>query len=450
MPEPAFPEWFDVEKALRLAERASGGEAEVYASYGWVLRVDAKAGRVERATRRAELVVGVRVAVDGRTGGAGGQVSSPSGLEEIVEAAVSIARSSPRDPRWPGFNPTLGSSRVPEGIYDEATAEADPGELAGILSRAVKAVADAGARVSEAFIYTSAGVEAYANSHGGPLESRGTGFTAAVEAVHGEGSYYDYVDSTRVEAEKLLEAAPRIAGRAREASEARGLDEPLRGMLLLEPREAAEVFSVLVEPALSAEAVIEGRSPLAGRLGQQVLSPSITIVDEPSLPYRPSSRCFDAEGHPASRRTLFERGTLRAYLHTYYTSRRLPEGGGPGNAVRARPWSRPVPGASNLVVEAGDARGSIEDLVAEIGRGVVATANIGLWMSRPESGRLTATITHGYLVEKGSIVRPVKGVSVMADVYEALSKGYIAAAGPSECRGSVCTPALLVSGVTLS
>jgi len=318
------------------------------------------------------------------------------------------------------------------------------------LASLIAEIRDSGARVSEASIYTSASLVVYANSHGGPLDSALTGFLAMAEAVYGEGTYYDYIDSTRIEESRLAEIAPRMARRAREASEARGLDEPVRGLLLLEPREAGEVLNALIRPALSAEAVIEGRSPLAGRLGERVLSKALTIRDDPTLPYRPGSRCFDAEGHPASGRTLFDAGVLKAYLHTYHTSKLLPQGGGPGNAVRAQPWSRPVPGSSNLVVEAAYLKGSIDELIAEIDRGAVVTASIGVWMSRPESGRLTATITHGYLVERGSIVRPIKGVGVMADIYESLGEGFTAASEPVECRGPVCTPALLIGGVTLS
>jgi len=450
MERPEMPGWFDVERAVREAEKASGGEAEVYATYGWTLLVDAKAGRLERATRRVELVVGVRVAIGGRVGGAGGQVSGPRDVDDIVKAAVKIARSSPVDKEWPGFNPRLGMGRVPEGSYDEETAEADAERVAGLLTGLVRGVEEGGARVSEASIYTGASLDVYANSHGGPLESASTSFLAVAEAVYGEGSYYDYVDSTRIEEEMLARIAPLIAKRAREAAEARGLDEPIRGLLLLEPREAGEMIGVLLEPALSAEAVIEGRSPLAGKLGEGVLSKSLTIKDEPALPYRPGSRCFDAEGYPSSERILFDSGTLKSYLHTYYTSKRLPQGGGPGNAVRAQSWSRPVPGSSNLVVEASGLKAGIEDLVPEVDKGAIATATIGMWMSRPESGRLTATITHGYLVEEGSIVRPIKGVSVMADIYKSLGEGFVAASRPVECRGSICTPALLIGDVTLS
>ncbi len=71
-------------------------------------------------------------------------------------------------------------------------------------------------------------------------------------------------------------------------------------------------------------------------------------------------------------------------------------------------------------------------------------------MSRSESGRLTATITHGYLVEKGSVLRPIKGASLLANLYYILGEGFIAAAGKPECFEGACSPALLVDGATIS
>jgi PmbA protein len=446
-----LPGWLDPSRVVRLAEQRGAGEAEVYITVARRVEVDMKAGRVERSTVSLDLAVGVRVAVDGRVAGAGGHIADWRGVEEAVEAAIASARSLPRDPHWPGFNPTVSSAGAAVGgLYHGDTASAGPEELAGLLAEAASRVSEAGAGVSEASIAAGEELVVYANSHGGPVEEASSLFGAYLEAVSGEGTYYDYLDSTRIEEDRLLAIASRAGARAVETARARRLEGSFRGQVVFEPSQAGEVLEVLIEPALSAEAVIEGRSPLAGRLGEPVLNPSLTLVDDPHRPWRPSSGLFDAEGHPTARRLLFEAGTLKAYLHTYYTSRRLPQGGGPGNASRRSPWGRPSPSASTLVLESATTRPRVEDLIAEVDRGVVATANIGLWMSRPESGRLTATITHGYLVERGSVVAPVKGVSLMADVYEVLGRGFIAASQTIECRGSACTPAILVDGATLA
>ncbi|MEB3852176.1 MAG: TldD/PmbA family protein [Desulfurococcales archaeon] len=449
--EPQLPGWLRLEEVVRLAERLGASEAEAYAVASREAQVDMRSSRVERSTVSTTLTLGVRVAVKGAVAGAGGRVSGPGQVEEIVRAAVAAARRVQPDPSWPGFNPRVSAAPGGvEGAYHPETAEAGPGELAPILAAAASAAASRGASISEASAAAGWEARAYANSYGGPVGEASTYYVFYVEAVRGEGTYYDYLDSTRLEPRASEELAALAAARAVEASQARGLDGAFRGQVILEPGQAGEMLSTLLEPALSAEAVIEGRSPLAGRLGEQVLSPSLTLADDPHRPWRPASSRFDAEGHPTAAKALVASGRLEAYLHTHYTLSRHPHGGPAGNASRRSPWARPAPGASSLVLRPAKLHASLDDLVARVERGVVATANIGMWMSRPESGRLTATVTHGYLVERGSIVGPVKGVSLMADVYHLLGPGYLGAAGPLECRGSTCAPALLVDGATLA
>lgn len=446
-----IPDWLDPARIVREAEKASGGEAEVYIIISREVDVHAKHDGVEKAATRLEVSVGVRVSVDGRVGGARGQVSGTGDLEEIIREAVSIARGTPRDEYWKGFNPRVATSPgAPRHLYDPETAEAGPAELASLLGKVAKAVEEEGAVLGGAVARVSARVRMYANSHGGPLEERSTSFGLWLEAVKGEGTYFEVIDSTRIEAERAIEKAARAARRALEADGARGLEEAVRGQLLMEPLVAGDVLTVLMAPALSAEAVIEGRSPLAGKLGSAVISKSLTVRDDPFVEFRPEARRFDDEGHPASPRALVEDGVLKAYLHAYYTFNRFGEGGGPGNAVRRSPWARPQPGQSTLVLEPSQAKPGIEDLAHLMDRGVIVTGVIGLWMSRPESGRLTATITHGYLVERGSVVRPIKGASLLANLYYIPGEGFIAAAGEPECSGGACSPALLVDGATIS
>lgn len=433
-------------KIVREAEKASGGEAEVYIIVTREVDVHAKHDGVEKAAARLEVSVGVRVSVEGRVGGAGGQDSGTGDLKEIIRAAVSIARGTPRDEYWKGFNPKVARSPdEPRHLYDPETAGAGPAELASLLGKVAKTIEAEGAMLGGAMARASAKLRIYANSQGGSLEEQSTSFDLWLEAVKGEGTYFEVIDSTRIEEERAIEKAARAARRALEADGARGLEETIRGRLLLEPLVAGDVLTVLLAPALSAEAVIEGRSPLAGKLGCTAISKGLTLRDDPFVEFRPEARRFDDEGYPASPKVLVEDGVLKAYLHTHYTFNRLSEGGGPGNAVRRSPRARPQPGYSTLVLEPSQAKPGIEDLARLIDRGV-----IGLWMSRPESGRLTATITHGYLVEKGSVLRPIKGASLLANLYYILGEGFIAAAGKPECFEGACSPALLVDGATIS
>ena len=86
-----------------------------------------------------------------------------------------------------------------------------------------------------------------------------------------------------------------------------------------------------------------GRSPFAGRLGEEIGSEALTLADDGRDPDGLGSRPFDGEGTPRGRTALIEGGKLANYLHDSYTARR--EGNGArstGNASRAGYRSPPV------------------------------------------------------------------------------------------------------------
>ena len=55
-------------------------------------------------------------------------------------------------------------------------------------------------------------------------------------------------------------------------------------------------------------------SAFAGRIGQRIAAPGVTVVDDGTLPNRRGSLTVDDEGTPASRTTLIEDGILVGYM----------------------------------------------------------------------------------------------------------------------------------------
>src|SRR5690606_10376682 len=83
---------------------------------------------------------------------------------------------------------------------------------------------------------------------------------------------------------------------------------------ILDPTVAASIAG-LVGGALSARAVQRGRSPFAGRLGEEVAAGAFVLHDDGLDPLGPASAPFDGEGVPRRRTALIEGGRLRAYLY---------------------------------------------------------------------------------------------------------------------------------------
>jgi len=116
-----------------------------------------------------------------------------------------------------------------------------------------------------------------------------------------------------------------IAGCAREAVDKAKAAQKPRDLspgtheVILEPYAVRDMVGFLGSQ-LTGLAVEEGRSFVAGRLGQKVTG-DITLVDDPFDP-NGLPRAFDLEGQPSERVTLIERGVAKAVVYDSQTAHR--------------------------------------------------------------------------------------------------------------------------------
>ncbi len=212
------------------------------------------------------------------------------------------------------------------------------------------------------------------------------------------------------DASPLLRRLPAIFAPCAAALRADDLpaDQPLPAAVLFEGPVAARLLGLFAR-ALCGDAVIQGRSALAGRLGTIVTSPEITIADDPCAQHAPWYAPFDDEGTPTARRVLVRHGTLLAYLGSRETGETL-EAAMPGNAWQAAPSLPPRPGPGNLWIEpqAGDSRPEVPALK-------VIQAH-GLNLANDITGDFSMGATA--LVERTTGEQSVVKVTVAGNVYD--------------------------------
>ncbi|HEX4751643.1 MAG TPA: metallopeptidase TldD-related protein, partial [Solirubrobacterales bacterium] len=218
--------------------------------------------------------------------------------------------------------------------------------------------------------------------------------------------------------------------------------------VVLDPTVAAS-FAGLIGGALGARAVQRGRSPFAGRLGEEIASTTFALHDDGRDPAGAASAPFDGEGVPRRRTALIEGGALRSYLYDTYTANR--EGTtSTGSASRAGYRSLPSVSASNLIVATGEH--SMEELLAEAADGIFVTDVAGLHSGvNPVTGVFSVGAS-GRAIRGGALAEPVREFTIAGELLAMLRA--VAAAG-SEARwvpfgGSVSTPPLLVSELSIS
>ena len=197
-----------------------------------------------------------------------------------------------------------------------------------------------------------------------------------------------------------------------------------------------------------AEQVQKGLSLMKDKVGEQIASPAVTILDDPFEEDNP--RAFDAEGVPSVLTTVVENGVLKSYLYNLKSA--LKDGvASTSNAGRAGA-SAPVETApSNFYLRKGEQ--SFDELRTALGNGLIITEISGLHAGlNPISGDFSL-IAKGQLVENGAIVRSVDQITVAGNFLTLLQN--IEALG-SDLRfgppmgGRIGSPSILISKLIVS
>lgn len=189
---------------------------------------------------------------------------------------------------------------------------------------------------------------------------------------------------------------------------------------------AHESFGHLTE----ADHVFTGGSPLAGKLGEQIASEHVTIIDS-GIDERGGVALFtDDEGVKTQRTVLVEKGVLKSYLHSRETAGIMGfESTGNGRAQSFR--HDPIVRMRNTFFEGGD--WSEEEIIEDTKHGIILDKPAGGQVEL--NGTFTFNAMLGYIVENGEIKEPVRDVVMAGNILEML-KYVDAVAGNVQLRTS--------------
>ncbi|MFH1538884.1 MAG: TldD/PmbA family protein, partial [bacterium] len=165
-----------------------------------------------------------------------------------------------------------------------------------------------------------------------------------------------------------------------------------------------------------ADHVWSGESIIAGKMGEQIASPLVTIVDDPTLEGAWGSYDYDAEGVPARPKVLVKNGVLTGLLHSLETAARMDAE--PNGSARAESHQfRPVVRMSNTYFKQGKSK--LEDMIGEIEYGVLVGRSIGGYVAT-EKGQFTCHAGESWLIRNGEKAELLRDVAVSGLTLEAL------------------------------
>jgi TldD protein len=378
--------------------------------------------KVEEFVSGRERGAGIRVVRGDTTGYAHTADLTERGLQEAAGAAAAAARGTPGEAHVVALErrpvdrfhevivlpETVEKARKAEMLEranDVARAQSDSirqvtATYADSRRRILVANSD-GLLVEDDVVRTRFGVNCVAVADTGMQ----TGFEAPGRTIGFE--YFDEIDPEEVARTAAQRALTML--RARPAP---------RGKLpvVLKRGAGGVLFHEACGHGLEADLVEKDWSVFAGRVGDLVASPLITLVDDGTYAREWGTYAIDDEGTPAQRNVLIEGGVLTDYMWDFLRSRkdgRASSGNGRRETYQHLPMVRMT---NTFLLEGPD---DPESIIRDTPNGIYCVA-LGGGQVNTATGDFVFGITEAYMIENGEITEPVRAAQLIGNGPETL------------------------------
>jgi PmbA protein len=408
-------------------------ELEVYCFSGTSVSADLKQRRVSLCSSSIETGLCIRTIDKGKIGSS--STNDPQQWQACLDAAIAGGHlATPQE--WRGL-PDPVTLPVEDLAYDLSLA-IEPAMAHDLLREMLNgAAAHPEASVTAGGAGIAAGEITFANSHGIRYASRQSEVSISLEAISGQSTGYEFdhaFSRALVNPERVGERAAFLASRS-----AGGKDVPSGEYdVILSPMAYADLLGNIFVPALNGRNVLQGRSKLAGRIGETVTAPLLSLYDDPHRKGAGGSTWFDAEGTPTRRLDFVRDGILTAFAYDLKTAYRAGKGS-TGSAIRGGFAGLPAIGHHNFVVD-----GKRDELFDE--PAIYVHSVVGAHTANPMSGDFSVEMSNPFRVKDGALAEPIRGAMISGNVFD-LQHQVVALGKESRPVGSYILPPVKINKV---
>lgn len=420
---------------LAEAKRLGATDADVTIQVSETVNTEVRLGEVETLKGSSSCSVRLRCFIGTRSAVMVTTDVRKTGLKSFVRETLAMAKDAQEDP-FAGLPEDAYLARnvsaVP-GLYDEAVASMSTEDKIKMALALEKAALSVDSRVSagrSAGFSSEVETTVYGNSRGLLEGQTETACSLGIQVVARDNqgmqtSGWHAVSRTLSGLDSPEKVGKEAAARTLRMLSPQSVDTR-EVPVVFDPQMAARLMSQFIG-ATSGSAIYLKRSFLVGKLGAQVAAPSITIIDDATIPGGLGSGSFNGEGLPMGKRVLIEGGKLMTYLTDSYSARKLkcaPTGGG----------------ISNLYLAPGSM--SPEEIIATVKDGLYLTA-----VSGPGFNAVTGDYSMGATgiwIKDGKLDHAVDEITVAGNIQD-MFQGIEAVGNDLEFRSQANAPTIKIN-----
>ena len=187
--------------------------------------------------------------------------------------------------------------------------------------------------------------------------------------------------------------------------------------VVLANRFGGVIFHEACGHLLETTQIERGTTPFAESIGESIAHPAVTAIDEGLSDGAFGSMSMDDEGMEPQRTVLIEKGVLKRFISDRAGELRT----GHARTGSGRRQSHGFAAASrmrNTYIAAGPH--SIDDLIGSVDRGLYCKSMGG--GSVGPTGQFNFSVEEGYLIENGTLSKPVKGATLIGEAKEVMPR----------------------------
>lgn len=432
---------------IAQAKKAGADAADAIYVCDASTQVQIRLGNLEDVERSEGEEIGLRVFAGKRSATVSSSNMDPDILSDLVGRAMDMAREAPEDD-YAGLAPEdLISKSDLQSIDGDDNANPDPAILREMALEAEDAARAVSGVTNSEGGGASAGrsIVALATSHGfsGAYSTSGYGVSASVIAGEGDGMERDYAYHSTRHFEDL--DSPQDIGQKagkRAVSRLNPVEFESGAMpVVFDPRVSSSLLGHFVG-AIAGSSIARKTSFLQDALDTQVFDSAINIIDCPHRKRGLRSKAFDGEGLPTAKTKLIDNGRLTQWIMESASARQL--GLQPTGHASRGVGGAPGVSVTNLHMSNGSV--SRDDLIKDIGNGVLITELIGQGVN-PVTGDYSRG-AGGFLITDGQIGAPVSEITIAGNLKDMFAS--LVPADDLDYRHAINAPTLRTDSMTVA
>jgi PmbA protein len=428
-----------VENLVEFGRKKGASQIEVRINEGSEFSVDVRKGEVERLVEAGSKALSLRLFVDGKMAHASSSDLSKGTLEKLAENAIERAKLSNSDP-YAGLPEkeiiTIDVEKLK--MWDPAILEMPP-EKKIYAAKRTEEICLKEPKVKKSFgasfgTYTGETFLANSNGFSGAYKQTRCSLSISLQAGE-EPNLFDegWGDSSRVLAnlESPEEIATKAIHRVTRLIGAKKVESQNVPVIFESPMTAG--LLAFLFNCVNGNSIYLKQSFLEGKIGENIGSELVTVIDDGLIPGAAGTKPFDGEGVPTRKTVVIENGIMKNYLMDTYASKKL--------GLKSTGNSS---GANNFYLAPGTSKP--EDIIKSVDKGLFLTGTIGFGQV-PTTGDISRG-AFGLWIEKGELAFPVAEITISGNLGQ-LMKGIQMVGNDVKFKDSITGPTIKVAEMTV-